>query len=72
MSKRRKRGEPDDEDLRVAQRGSMFLLRLHEREVQVLEWVFADLERLLGEGAGSDPVTQRLFPRGLGPLEVDV
>ena len=70
MSKRRKRGEPDDEDLRVAQRGSTFLLRLHEREVQVLEWVFADLERLLGEGAGSDPVTQRLFPRAyLDPTE---
>ena len=70
MSKRRKRGEPDDDDLRVAPRGSTFLLRLHEREVQVLDWVFADLERLLGEEAGSDPVTQRLFPRAyLDPTE---
>jgi uncharacterized protein DUF2017 len=70
VSKRRKRGEPDDDDLRVAPRGSTFLLRLHEREVQVLEWVFADLERLLGAEAGSDPVTQRLFPRAyLDPTE---
>jgi hypothetical protein len=70
MSKRRKRGAPDDADLRVARRGSTFLLRLHDREVQVLEWVFADLERLLdGESAG-DSVTQRLFPRAyLDPTE---
>jgi hypothetical protein len=61
---------PDDDDLRVVRRGSTFLLRLHDREVQVLRWVFADLERLLGEEAGSDPVTQRLFPRAyLDPTE---
>ncbi len=70
MGKRRKRDLPDDDDLRVARRGSTFLLRLHDREVQVLQWVFADLERLLEEGAGSDPVTQRLFPRAyLDPTE---
>jgi hypothetical protein len=70
MARRRKRGLPDDDDLRVARRGSTFLLRLHDREVQVLQWVFADLERLLEEGAGSDPVTQRLFPRAyLDPTE---
>jgi hypothetical protein len=70
VSRRRKRDEPDDGDLRVARRGSTFLLRLHEREVQVLEWVFADLERLIGEDAGPDPVTERLFPRAyLDPTE---
>ena len=70
MSKRGKRGVPDDENLRVARRGSTNLLRLHEREVQVLEWVFADLERLLGEEPGTDPVKQRLFPRAyLDPTE---
>ena len=70
MSKRRKRAVPDDDDLRVVRRGSTLLLRLHEREVQVLRWVFADLERLLEEGVGSDPVTQRLFPRAyLDPTE---
>ncbi len=70
MSKRRKRGEPDDADLRVARRGSTYLLRLHDREVQVLQWVFTDLERLLEAGAGSDAVTQRLFPRAyLDPTE---
>ena len=70
MSPRKKRGVPNDDDLRVATRGSTFLLRLHEREVQVLEWVFADLERLLGEGAAGDPVTKRLFPRAyLDPTE---
>jgi hypothetical protein len=69
VSPRKKRGVPDDDDLRVATRGSTLLLRLHEREVQVLEWVFADLERLLGQG-GNDPVTQRLFPRAyLDPTE---
>src|SRR5258708_4969866 len=68
MSRRRKPAVPDD-DLRVVRRGSTLVLRLHEREVQVLRWVFADLERLLDQG-GSDPVTQRLFPRAyLDPTE---
>ncbi len=70
MARRKKRGEPDDADLRVARRGSTLLLRLHGREVQVLQWVFADLERMLVEGAGSDAVTERLFPRAyLDPTE---
>ncbi|HTK15787.1 MAG TPA: DUF2017 family protein [Acidimicrobiia bacterium] len=70
MSKRRKRGEPDDEDLRVARRGATLLLRLHDREVQVLQWVFADLERLLEDGSPGDPVRERLFPRAyLDPTE---
>jgi hypothetical protein len=70
VAKRRKRGTPDDDDLRVAKRGSTFLLRLHDREVQVLEWVFADLERLLAGESASDSVTQRLFPRAyLDPTE---
>jgi hypothetical protein len=63
VSRRSKRGEPDDADLRVARRGPTLLLRLHGREVQVLQWVFADLERMLVDGAGSDAVTERLFPR---------
>jgi len=70
MSRRRKPPVPDDDDLRVVRRGSTLLLRLHEREVEVLRWVFADLERLLDEGAAGDPVTQRLFPRAyLDPTE---
>ena len=70
MGKRRKRGQPDDDDLRLARRGTTLLLRLHDREVQVLQWVFADLERLLEEGSGSDAVTKRLFPRAyLDPTE---
>jgi hypothetical protein len=70
VGKRRKRDEPDDDDLRVARRGTTLLLRLHDREVQVLQWVFADLERLLEDGSGSDAVTQRLFPRAyLDPTE---
>jgi hypothetical protein len=70
MAKRRKRGEPDDGDLRVARRGSTLLLRLHDRETQVLQWVFTDLERLLEGESASDAVTQRLFPRAyLDPTE---
>jgi hypothetical protein len=60
----------DADDLRVVRRGSVPALQLHEREVQVLQWVFADLARVLGEGSGGDPVTQRLFPRAyLDPTE---
>jgi hypothetical protein len=70
MSERREAGEPNDDDLRVARRGPTLLLRLHEREVQVLEWVLADLERLLDGGSLGDPVTERLFPRAyLDPTE---
>lgn len=59
-----------DDDLRVVRRGASFVLRLHEREVQVLQWVFTDLSRLLGDEAGVDRVSQRLFPRAyLDPTE---
>jgi len=61
---------PNDDDLRVARREATLLLRLHEREIQVLQWVFADLERLLTDDTPPDPVTQRLFPRAyLDPTE---
>jgi hypothetical protein len=70
VARGRKRGEPHDEDLRVARRGPMLLLRLHDREVQVLQWVFTDLERILEGESASDAVTQRLFPRAyLDPTE---
>jgi hypothetical protein len=66
-----KRDAPeDDDDLRVVRRDSLLVLRLHEREVQVLQWVFADLGRVISEGASADPVTQRLFPHAyLDPTE---
>jgi hypothetical protein len=66
---------PDDDDLRVVERDGALLLRLHEREVQVLQWVFADLERAVldapvGAATGDDEVTKRLFPRAyLDPTE---
>jgi hypothetical protein len=71
MSKRREVGGPaDDDDLRVVRRDSLLVLRLHDREVEVLQWVFADLARLIGEGSGTDVVTERLFPRAyLDPTE---
>ena len=65
-----RRNAPDDDDLRVVRRDSVLVLRLHDREVEVLQWVFADLARLIGEGSGADVVTQRLFPRAyLDPTE---
>ena len=54
------------------------VLTLHEREIQVLQWVFSDLGRMLtdhdrspGDGGSSvDAVTQRLYPRAyLDPTE---
>ena len=70
VSKRRKRASPTTTTCASPGAVRPSLLRLHEREVQVLQWVFADLERLLDEGAGSDAVTQRLFPRAyLDPTE---
>jgi Domain of unknown function (DUF2017) len=60
----------DDDDRRVVRRDSALVLRLHDREVQVLRWVFADLDRLIAEGADADSVTKRLFPRAyLDPTE---
>ena len=54
----------------MVRRDSALILRLHEREIQVLQWVFADLGRVLAEGSDADSVTQRLFPRAyLDPTE---
>lgn len=48
------------------------MLTLHVREVEVLQTVFADLGRMLGDRSSVDVVTQRLFPRAyLDPTEED-
>ena len=47
----------------VARRDGLIVLTLHEREVQVLQWVFTDLGRMLADGSSVDAVTQRLYPR---------
>lgn len=54
----------------IARRGGSVVLTLHEREVQVLQWVFTDLGRMLTDGSSVDEVTRRLFPRAyLDPTE---
>ena len=54
----------------VSRRGGSVVLTLHEREIQVLQWVFSDLGRMLTDGSSLDVVTQRLFPRAyLDPTE---
>jgi Domain of unknown function (DUF2017) len=54
----------------VDRRGGLLVLTLHEREIQVLQWVFGDLGRMLTDGSSVDAVTQRLFPRAyLDPTE---
>jgi len=54
----------------VERRDGSIVLTLHEREVQVLQWVFADLGRMLTDGSSIDAVTRRLFPRAyLDPTE---
>jgi hypothetical protein len=54
----------------VARRDGFVVLTLHEREVQVLHWVFSDLGRMLADGSSVDAVTQRLYPRAyLDPTE---
>ncbi len=54
----------------VARRDGAIVLTLHEREIQVLLWVFNDLGRMLSDGSSVDVVTQRLFPRAyLDPTE---
>jgi hypothetical protein len=54
----------------VDRRHGAVVLTLHEREVQVLQWVFSDLGRMLSDGSSVDIVTQRLFPRAyLDPTE---
>jgi hypothetical protein len=56
----------------VDRRGGRVVLTLHEREVQVLQWVFSDLGRMLSDGSSVDTVSQRLFPRAyLDPTEED-
>lgn len=54
----------------VDRRDGSVVLTLLDREVQVLQWVFSDLGRMLADGSGVDAVTQRLFPRAyLDPTE---
>jgi hypothetical protein len=54
----------------VDRRDGSIVLTLHEREVQVLQWVFSDLGRMLSDDSSVDVVTQRLFPRAyLDPTE---
>jgi hypothetical protein len=54
----------------VDRRDDFVVLTLHEREVQVLHWVFTDLGRMLTDGSSLDAVTQRLYPRAyLDPTE---
>ena len=54
----------------VDRRGGAIVLTLHPNEVQVLQWVFSDLGRMLSDGSKVDSVTQRLFPRAyLDPTE---
>jgi hypothetical protein len=47
----------------VARRGDEVVLTLVPAEVQVLQWAFSDLGRMLAGESGSDAVTKRLFPR---------
>jgi Domain of unknown function (DUF2017) len=54
----------------VDRRRGVVVVTLHERELQVLQWVFSDLGRMLADGSSVDAVTQRLFPRAyLDPTE---
>jgi hypothetical protein len=54
----------------VDRRDGFVVLTLHEREVQVLQWVFSDLGRMLTDGSSINAVTQRLYPRAyLDPTE---
>jgi hypothetical protein len=54
----------------VERRDGSVVLTLHEREMQVLQWVFSDLGRMLTNDSSVDVVTQRLFPRAyLDPTE---
>ena len=45
----------------VDRRHGAVVLTLHEREMQVLQWVFSDLGRMLSDGSSVDIVTQRLI-----------
>jgi len=54
----------------VARRGGAIVLTLAPAEVQVLQWVFGDLGRMLAGESSVDAVTERLFPRAyLDPTE---
>jgi hypothetical protein len=54
----------------VDRRGGSIVLTLHPNEVQVLQWVFSDLGRMLSDGSNVDAVSKRLFPRAyLDPTE---
>ncbi len=54
----------------VARREGSVVLTLLDREIQVLQWVFNDLGRMLSNGSSVDAVTQRLYPRAyLDPTE---
>ena len=54
----------------VDRRDGSIVLTLHPNEVQVLQWVFSDLGRMLSDGSNVDGVTKRLFPRAyLDPTE---
>jgi hypothetical protein len=54
----------------VDRRGGSIVLTLHPNEVQVLQWVFSDLGRMLSDGSNVDAVAKRLFPRAyLDPTE---
>jgi hypothetical protein len=54
----------------VARRGGAIVLTFAPAEVQVLQWVFGDLGRMLAGESGVAAVTQRLFPRAyLDPTE---
>jgi hypothetical protein len=54
----------------VERRGGSIVLTLHPNEVQVLQWVFSDLGRMLSGDSNVDAVTKRLFPRAyLDPTE---
>jgi hypothetical protein len=54
----------------VDRRDGSVVLTLHDREIQVLQWVFSDLGRMLSDGSSLDVVTERLFPRAyLDPTE---
>jgi hypothetical protein len=53
----------------VGRRDGAIVLTFHPREVQVLQWVFGDLGRMV-TASGVDAVSQRLFPRAyLDPTE---
>jgi hypothetical protein len=56
----------------VQRRGGNVVLTFLPAEVQVLQWVFSDLGRMLAGESTLDTVTKRLFPRAyLDPTAED-